>query len=92
MLTEAQREFLDANLEGCNLRPGRRILFGSENARPMIEELRAEGVLRPYDVMRHRPSSGEKINLLGHEIPVVSVLVGSYELTPLGQAALEQSP
>ena len=89
MLTEAQREFLTANLEEDTARPGRgiRIVFGSDNARPLIDELREAGVLVPWDVMRERPSSGEKIKLFGREVPLM-VLVGSYRLTSLGEQEL----
>jgi hypothetical protein len=92
VLTEAQREFLNANLEEDTARPGRgiRIVFGSDNARPMIDDLREAGILIPWDIMKSRPSSEPPINLLGHKIPVVMTLVGSYRLTPLGEAALSK--
>lgn len=91
-LTAEQRDFLNESLEYCTLRPasGYRILFGSDNARPMILELMDAGILEPYDVMKERPSGGETISVFGKTVPLMT-LVGSYRLTDAGQHALSRA-
>ena len=89
-MTEEQAAFLNEQLEDCTLRPGPgyRILFGSDNTRPMIRDLVEAGILEAYDVMRERPTTGAPVRIMGQEIPVVMTLVGSYRLTRQGAAEL----
>lgn len=92
MLTNEQHEFLSTHLEDDPMRGAAyRIVFGSDNTRPLIRELVDIGVLAPWDVMRQMPSSGETLNLLGKTLPVTT-LVGSYRLTPIGAKAMQASP
>lgn len=84
MLTDTQREWLDANRL-----PRDRWLAG-ENSMPFIDELVDAGLMQPaYGEFVMKPSSGETMSVLGKTLPV-ETMVSLYMLTPRGRNALQE--